>query len=256
MANIKDNKENKKINEKIALAEEKYTEEEYERRRREKQKERIGNFLKIAGILAIVFMTYICVLEPLFELTLFGVLFTREEFYLGWAGLDELGIFDNVSTGLWLQESGKWFGTIGVTSVYILVLTLLVYLVTLYTTELIMLIRHAAKTAKALFKETSQNITEGISDATADIKKSTPKKKKKDLFENDPLPLEIGEEQPKKVVKEKKEKKKKEPELDGYTSEDLDRLLSGEVLIKDEPEVEEKQLFDIPLEEVEILNEK
>jgi len=254
-------KEKDKLN--IAAAEEKFTEEEYEKRRREKIKNNVGNVLKIVGIISIIFMAYICILDPLFELTFFGAMFNNSQFNFGWNALMDTGtftsahngtmettkaIYDNAYSGINLYDAAKYFGALGITIIYIGVILLLVFLVTLYTTEIIMIIRNIAKSSRFIITGSTKNVKDGIEEATVDIvKEKKSKSKTKDLFGETPEDKAKAKKADAKKENKKVKNEKTNHELDGYTSEQLEAMLRGEGFDTKEdekPDDEPKSLFD------------
>lgn len=253
------------------------TEEEYDKKRREKAKENINRFLRIAGLVASIFLIYI-MCDFFFEISWFGAIFTRTEYNNFWNVLSDAlsgnigvsngqvipdGLVDKImGMGSFSQSDAEGVSRFicNVISsmnpfdnylngmhlynfffpqlaITLILISVLVGVVYLVTYNVIDLITFA-KSIYAGAKGISKDITGNIKDTVEIITEEKPKKKKTKKLDLDNISTEE-----KTVEKKKKEKKKKEEAtVFEYSEEALNALLNGETLpSKIESEEESKE---------------
>lgn len=204
------------------------TEEEYEKIRRVKTKEQINRILRICGLIFAFLLLTGGLFDPLFELSYFGFMADKEVHKSAWQYLYESRIFDDG------MEFGDWLPKLTITFALIVGAIGVVYLIAYNVIDIINMIKNFFNVGADISKELTSTVKESIT--------SERKKRKKFLDETDETESILMKEKPKR-------KKKQVDELDGFTSDELDRLLSGENIFEtensDENETSEnKSLFE------------
>ena len=221
------------------------TQEEFEKKQRQKTREKINTVTRVFGLGAIFLLASFGIFDTLSELSYFGWIWDQikhtNEFNQGWAALVELRIFDDSIM------IGRWLPQLGVTIIFIVGILGIIYLLTYSLVDLIEVIRTIINTGKDITKDFAGNLKDSTEQANLKKKDKIPfKERMKKVFEptkklnHDVKKIDEEKEKDSTVVvdegpsspveKKKIGRRRREPEDNGqqYTSEQLDRLLRGE----------------------------
>lgn len=238
------------------------TEEQYDIIRRRKTKESVNRVLRVLGLFAASLIIYVGVLDPFFEISFFGRIFTKDTYLEYWGtnvngfgGLWQkiatsiedggLGIYDDKLLGF-----GSFLPKFAITIMIVLTVLGLVYLLTYNIIDLVGLIKGMISSAKGISRDISLNVYDGVSEIKGDKKPST---KKKNIFKGeDVTPEEKNNFKKGKTTKQPEKKtvrREDNSNLGGLTPEQLDALLLGEdIEMPEEPVTRtdngEKNIFD------------
>lgn len=241
------------------------SEEEYEKRRRLKTKEKINKILRVIGLAAVILIAYCGLMDWLFELSWFGLIWDKisggDQYSVAWSTLigetpvlvdavfDDAGnLVSGTPTYLSIIDDRLWFGPwlskLGATLIFIAIIVICIYLITYYIIDFIQIFKNLYITSKKAVKDLGANVKD-----TADVEGFSLKKKEKkkdeyvDVVIPEPVEKSLFTEEEKKELAEKVEKseeiangKKKRRKENSSTPDDelddeiLDRLLSGETM--------------------------
>lgn len=208
------------------------TEEEYAKKARQKTKDTMNRVLRVVGLVASFILIYAGLFDPVFELSYFGWMadgIMKTTYHKdAWTFLGPVREINGVLVGTAIYDDpmqfGLWLPKLGLTIVLIAAVVGTAYLLVYNVVDIIALV----KTFMTGTHEITKDLTTTVKDTVLEDKDLKIKKRpKKNLFE-DSENLFSDE----KSKKSKGTKKKDEPvvEFGGYTEDELDRLLSGEVI--------------------------
>lgn len=234
------------------------TQEEFEKKQRQKTREKINTVTRVFGLGAIFLLAWFGIFDTLFELSYFGWIWDQikhtNEFNQGWAFLagDYNGILAEagITIGKIFDDSimiGRWLPQLGITVIFILGILGMIYLLTYSVVDLIEVIRTIINTGKDITKDFAGNLKDSTEQANLKKRDKVPfKEKMKKMFaptkklNHDAKKIDESKEkeavaQTEETPASQPEKKKggrrrREQDEQGqqYTSEQLDRLLRGE----------------------------
>lgn len=240
------------------------TEEEFNKKQRNKTRENINRVTRIFGVISILAIVILGIL-PFIRLSLFGLIFDHVgggyrsswgaialsgnlDFYFNMFGMRtsqsiNLSQIGNVSEGYQaLLNGAEWLFTIFITVVIIMLFLAMVYLLAYNIADLIQFFKVFIRATRDLAVDLGGIAKDSVEVGT---EKKFPKKEKKSLLKAkkaEPVVVDesiknekkdLFEDEPLMVEENGKRRKvqdKKPEAVGGYTSEELDRLLRGETL--------------------------
>lgn len=204
------------------------TQEEFDRRQRLAIKENINRVLRIAGLVGILFLVSVGII-PLFQLSVFGLIFTKEIYHSSWDTI--------MSNNEWLRMmmGNEWLVVVLLTIILFAIILGVVYLVTYNIVDLIVFFKNIGKGFKNATEDLRGTVKDTMTDDLIVEKKPIKKEKKEEKKEKEKAKKEVVKQQPESGRRSEKEV----DDLTGLSSEQLDALLRGESIDGSIPEAEE-----------------
>ena len=187
---------------------------EFEKRQRLIIKENINRVLRVAGLIAILFLVSMAI-PTLFELSVFGIWIKGlTAYHEALTQFIPSGISDYP---LYMS----WVSVVLLTIILVAVILGIVYLITYNVVDLIVFFKHIGKSFKGATDELKFAVQDTMSDELPHSKKEHTRKEKP-----------VKQPKPEKVKEEPAERRSENStdELTGLSSEQLDALLRGEAL--------------------------
>ena len=185
---------------------------EFEKKQRLVIKENINRVLRIAGLVAVLFLVAMAV-PTLFNLSVFGL----------WIkGLDAY----HAALGEFIPDAIRdyplymsWVSVVLLTLILMAVILGIVYLITYNIVDLVVFFKHIGSGFKGATEELRFTVKDTMSDELKSSKREEPKEK--------PVKTQKKEKMPKKQAVERRSEEKTD-DLTGLSSEQLDALLRGD----------------------------
>lgn len=227
------------------------TQAEYDAKQRKNVRDHINRFLRIIGLVAIIFVMVPCV-EPIFRGSFLGLWMVYGNDMEAWQAecwngnnyLSKLIFmgYDAVANGDTTPNNIGGISTAVLSIFYFIILVAMilgiVYILTYNIVDIILFFKGIGKAGKNIVKDYSDNVRYASKEEGLNLDgEKKPKKKKKSLFDDDEPKSEKPKDEPKKEERRKGLFDEVEPApLDGYTDEQLDALLRGDPLPEKKPE--------------------